>query len=98
MNRALDQPTQQCRLWWGEALAAHVHAQSVDAERVRDHVQQLPTIPDTVRTRRLSNLASWSSCGSGSPAPPRRYAVQRRRAIVNEMIATEQYGLRKAGA
>ena len=36
-------------LWQGEALAAHVHDQGVDAERVRDHVQRLATVPDTVR-------------------------------------------------
>ena len=37
-------------MWWSETLAADVHAQGVDAERIRDHVQQLATVPDTVRT------------------------------------------------
>jgi hypothetical protein len=30
-------------------LAAYVHAQGIDAERVGDHVQQLPTVTDAVR-------------------------------------------------
>ena len=36
-------------LRWGEAVAVDVHAQGVDAERIRDRVQQLPTVPDAVR-------------------------------------------------
>lgn len=34
-------------------LAADVHAQGVDTERVADDGQQLPTVPDTVRPLQL---------------------------------------------
>ena len=53
---------------WGEAVAVDVHAQGVDAERVGDHVQQLPAVADAVGSAQPEGVVEVPVDASGAVA------------------------------
>ena len=85
-------------LRWGETLAADVHAQGVHAERLRDHVQQLPTVPDAVRPPQPQRVVEMPvDAFRVVPSPVQHFEVRVARRDLPHVLGPVELALRVLG-